>query len=77
LKVKNFWFNGVQVPIYIFITPHAIKIHIPPCLIQSKLDSLANRCKIIVIFTRICVSSTYSSKSNPAFRTALWTIFPQ
>ena len=77
LKVRNFWFNGVQVPIYIFITPHATKIHIPPCLIQSKPDSLANKCKIIVIFTCICVSSTNSSKSNLAFRTALRTIFPQ
>ena len=77
LKVRNFWFNGVQVPIYIFITPHATKIHIPPCLIQSKPDSLANKCKIMVIFTCICVSSTNSSKSNLAFRTALRTIFPQ
>jgi len=31
------------------------KIHIPPSPLRSRPDSLASRCKIIVIFTRICV----------------------
>jgi hypothetical protein len=55
LEVRNFKFNRVQVPIHIFIIPLAIEIHIPPSPIRFSPNSLANRCKIIVIFTRICV----------------------
>ena len=32
LKARNFQFNCVQVPIHIFISAHATKIHIPPTL---------------------------------------------
>jgi len=55
LEVRNFKFNRVQVPIHIFIIPLAIEIHIPPSPIRFSPNFLANRCKIIVIFTRICV----------------------
>jgi len=55
LEVRNFKFNRVQVPIHIFIIPLAIEIHIPPSPIRFSPNCLANRCKIIVIFTRICV----------------------
>ena len=44
-----------QVPIHIFIIPHAKKIYIPPSPIQSRPDSLASRCQTIVIFIRICI----------------------
>ena len=52
-------------PIHIFIIPHAIEIHIPPSLVRSRLDSLANRCKIIVIVTRICVFVNKLFKIKP------------
>jgi hypothetical protein len=55
MKVRNFKFNGVQVPIHIFISPHATKIHIPLYPIWSRSNSLARRYKIMVIFTRIYV----------------------
>jgi hypothetical protein len=55
LEVRNFKFKGVQVPIYIFVIPYAMEIHIPPNPIRSRFDSMASRCKIIVIFTRIRV----------------------
>jgi len=55
LKIRNFQFNGVQVPIHIFISAHAMKIHIAPSPVRSKPDSLTSRCTIIVICTCICV----------------------
>jgi len=76
-EVRNFRFNGVQVPVHIFIIPYAMWIHIPPSPIWSRPDSLAIICKIIVIFIRICVFINNSSKSVLTFCTTLWTVFPR
>jgi len=40
---------------HIFIIPHAMEFHIPPSSVRSRPDSLANKRKIRVIFTCICV----------------------
>jgi len=67
LKIKNFYFNGVQVPVHIFIIPHATKIHIPTSPVPSRPDSLASRCKIIVI-------DTIQERSNSDFDVKCATI---
>jgi hypothetical protein len=78
LEVRNFQFNGVQVPVHIFLIPHAMEIHIPPIPKWSELDSMASKCKIIVIFTRIdAFLSTNSLKSYLTLRMALQTVFPR
>jgi len=64
LKVRNFQFNGVKVSIHIFIIPHVTEIHIPPSPIWSGPDSLASRCKIIVIFTRICNEKRWKTRNK-------------
>jgi hypothetical protein len=43
LEVRNFQFNEVQVPVHIFLIPHAMEIHIPPIPKWSELDSMASR----------------------------------